>query len=184
MAGTEQKKKLQIGVYIEALCRFSQQFITDQFRPAYPAIKNDVDIKFFTFGKSKSFTNERGEIEFECQHGPLECERNRVQSCGLHELTGDPGRQADFIICTMGFGQDFAQCADLVGLEQQDMDECVIGSLGTELQLAMENASAPVIAQSGHVPTITFDGVYNMDDCYAALDDFEEVVWRKLSENW
>lgn len=83
----------------------------------------------------------------------------------------------------MGFGQDFAQCADLVGLKQQDMDECVIGSLGTELQLAMENASAPVIAQSGHVPTITFDGVYNMDDCYAALDDFEGVVRRKLSEN-
>lgn len=175
--------KLPIGIYIEALCRASREFITDQFESAYDDIKDDVEVSFYTHGKSKSFTNERGEIEFECQHGPSECEKNKFQTCGLHQIGPDQDKQADFIICTMGYKKSYWQCVSSLGLNQQDIDECVGGQLGTELQLKMESASAEPIADSGNVPTITFNGKYNGSDFYAALDNFRKVVLRILSEN-
>lgn len=174
-------EKLHIGIYIEALCKYSKQFISHQFRPAYESIKNNVKVDFYTFGKSKSFVNERGEIEFECQHGPAECERNKFQTCGLHQIGGDQDLRADFIVCTMGVAQAFRQCVKSLKLNQQEIDACVGGKLATELQLKMENASA-IIAESGHVPTITFNGEYNVTEFYDALSNFGEIVMRKLSE--
>lgn len=175
--------KLSIGIYIEALCRASREFITHQFGPAYDDIKDDVVVSFYTHGKSKSFTNEQGEIEFECQHGPSECEKNKFQTCGLHLIGADQDKRANFIICTMGYGESYAECVTSLGLNQQDIDDCVGGQLGTELQQEMERASANVIEDSGHVPTITFNGKYNAPDFYAALDNLKKVVLRILSEN-
>lgn len=100
--GTE--KKLRVGIYIESECRFSKQFITNQFRPAYKGVKNDVDFDFFTFGKSESFIDEKGQTQFKCQHGQTECQNNKLQTCGLHfigdnqDLQGKKGRKIDIDI--------------------------------------------------------------------------------------
>jgi Gamma interferon inducible lysosomal thiol reductase (GILT) len=67
--GFASAEKLKIGIFIEAECRYSKQFISNQFRPAYNGIKDQVDIEFFTFGKSESFVNAEGQTEFTCQHG-------------------------------------------------------------------------------------------------------------------
>lgn len=177
------EEKLRISIYIEALCRYSRQFIVDQFSPTFDSIKNYVVVEFYTLGKSKSFINETGGIEFECQHGPSECRKNKFQTCGLHKIGEDQNQRADFIICTMGFEKSFAHCANSSGLNQQYMDECVDGQLGTELQLKMEEASAAVIEKSGHVPTITLNWEYNVKKFYEMLNDFKSVVLQELSKN-
>ena len=80
-------EKLNIGIFIEADCIYSKQFITNQFRPAYRGIKDLVNVDFFTFGKSESFVNNDGEVKFRCQHGKEECKKNKLQTCGLHMLS-------------------------------------------------------------------------------------------------
>lgn len=80
-------KKLNIGIFIEADCIYSKQFITNQFRPAYRGIKDRVEVDFFTFGKSESFIGVDGEVKFRCQHGKEECRKNKLQTCGLHMLS-------------------------------------------------------------------------------------------------
>lgn len=87
------KQKLHIGIFIESECRYSIQFITQQFRPTYQRIKDLVDVEFFTFGKSESFIGENGDVNFKCQHGPVECRKNKLQTCGLNFIGADKYRQ-------------------------------------------------------------------------------------------
>lgn len=88
-------EKLHVGIFIEAECRYSKQFITNQFKPAYKGIKDEVNIEFFTFGKSESFVDENGETQFKCQHGSEECRKNKVQTCGLHLIGSDKDKQGE-----------------------------------------------------------------------------------------
>lgn len=45
-------------------------------------------------------------MSFECQHGPRECDGNRVQSCVLNQLADDSAAQADFVACQMKFSAE------------------------------------------------------------------------------
>jgi hypothetical protein len=81
----------------------------------------------------------------------------------------------------MGFSKSYIQCASELDLKYSDLEDCAEGALGTELQLQMENGSK-IIKESGHVPTVTFDGTYSAKDFFQALDDFYGVVERKLAE--
>lgn len=45
-------------------------------------------------------------VSFECQHGPEECDGNRIQSCVLNHLADDPDAQTDFVACQMKFDAD------------------------------------------------------------------------------
>lgn len=191
-------EKLHIGIFIESECRYSKQFITNQFKPAYKRIKGEVDIEFFTFGKSESFL-EKGEIKFKCQHGPEECRKNKFQTCGLHLIGDEKDMQgsnnfefseglfylkfvlAEFIVCTMGYSKSYRNCAEDVNLNYTEVKSCAEGSLGTELQLDMEENSF-VIKDSGHVPTITFDHKYDAKVFFSALDDFGRVVENELEK--
>lgn len=174
LATAKAEEKLLIEIFIESFCTYSKQFICNQFRPAYENIKNEVVVRFYTFGKSKSFINEKGEIEFECQHGEKECEWNKIQTCGLDKIGANQDLQAQFIICTM-CSLNKAECVESLDLSFDDIQTCANGTLGTELQLKMEEASA-IIKTAGHVPLIKFDGDYNVALFYKALDGIEEVV--------
>jgi hypothetical protein len=81
----------------------------------------------------------------------------------------------------MGSKKSYNQCAESFNLNLSAIEACAAGPLGIELQLKTENASAPIISQSGHVPTITFDGKYDGKEFYNSLDDFIGVVESKLA---
>jgi interferon, gamma-inducible protein 30 len=91
-------KKVPIDIYIEAMCKYSKQFMILQLKPTYPAIKDSVEVNFYTHGKSQSYTDADGDIAFRCQHGPIECERNKLQTCGLDLLKNYQDRQVAFIV--------------------------------------------------------------------------------------
>lgn len=125
-------------------------------------------------------------VSFDCQHGPGECDGNRIQSCVLNHLADNADAQTDFVACQMKFsadpsaaqvsetskGDDCAfyiiiqslnlllnhiQCADKVGVPQGVITECFDGPLGTQLQLEAEQLTK-VISPS-FVPTIVYNWV-------------------------
>lgn len=185
MNGTLAKEKLKIDLYIESLCVFSKAFMENQFSSAYNSIKNDVEVRFFTFGKSSSYVDRNHEVQFICQHGPEECEKNKIQTCALNFIGNNQDRQADFMMCTMKItstSQTFQECAQSINLKYDDLEECAKGKLGTKLQLDMKTASLSIIQESGHVPTIVYDEKYNETDLFSSLHDFKKVVMEKLEK--
>lgn len=152
-----------------------------ELKKVYPSIKDQVDITYYPLGKSSSFINNDGAIEFECQHGKPECDRNKLQNCAL-DIIGKKNMdlQTSYIICAMDFSKDQNQCIRDAGLNLDDTLACFHGQRGIELQLQTEKDSGPIIKRSGFVPTIVYNSVYNEEDLYDSLTDFAKVV-RKVS---
>lgn len=172
--------KLPIDIYIEALCKYSKQFIVFQLRTAYPEIKNNVKINIYCHGKSQSYTDEQGNTAFECQHGPIECENNKLQTCALDILSGDQDRQVAFVVCAMTGTKTYQKCAENVGLVFADVEACAKGPRGTELQLKAQEKTAPIIEESKHVPTIRYNNIYNETEYAQSLIDFKGVAQKKI----
>lgn len=63
-------------------------------------------------------TNKDKTVSFDCQHGPAECDGNRVQSCVLNHLANDADAQAEFVNCQMKFS------AEPSGAKVSEMEEC------------------------------------------------------------
>lgn len=68
-----------------------------QLGPVYEEFQDYIDILLVPFGKSQSEGN--GAI-FHCQHGPAECQGNRLQSCVINS-TGNQAAQVKFVVCQM-----------------------------------------------------------------------------------
>lgn len=152
-----------------------------ELKKVYPSIKDQVDITYYPLGKSSSFVNQEGKIEFECQHGKPECDRNMLQNCALNAIGKEnQDLQTSYIICAMDFSKDQSKCIEDAGLSLADTMGCFHGPKGIELQLQTEKDSGPIIKRSGFVPTIVYNGVYNSEDFYDSLDDFARVV-RKVA---
>lgn len=82
--------------------------MTDQLVPLYDDIKNQVELLFVPFGKSRSENN--GKV-FHCQHGAAECTQNRIQSCVLDAIDYEQDASVRFVGCQMN------QTADATGGE-------------------------------------------------------------------
>lgn len=121
-----------MAIYYEALCPDSINFIQNQLIPQYPYFADAVNLQFVPFGKSsvnvflftaalRLFSKlndfeyflfsmfqswQRGsQIGFRCQHGPDECEGNKIQSCVLNSITIQK-TQLQFVGCQMQRGVD------------------------------------------------------------------------------
>lgn len=91
--------QLHVGIYYESLCPDSVRFIENQLAPNYEQFADFIDIDFIPFGKSSSLMRANG-VDFTCQHGPYECEGNKIQSCGIREAPNQDV-QVQFVACQM-----------------------------------------------------------------------------------
>lgn len=177
------KAKIQVDIYIESYCKFSQEFILEEFTPDYEALKDDISVHFFTAGKSSSFVDEYGEVVFRCQHGPAECRRNVFQTCGLNAIGDNQDKQVAFMNCTMRLEIPFEECCSLLDLNYEAIEGCSSSQEGVDLQLKVLEMTTPILDISGHIPTITFDGKYDENDLNVAVIDFKGLILRKLRDN-
>ena len=165
---------------------FSNFFDFFSARPTYRSIKDDINITFYPFGKSESFIDENGETKFKCQHGEIECYRNKLTTCALYIIGSDQDLQVNFVTCTSFPSSStsyktYEECAEFLKLDWIEIETCAKGKLGTELQLEMETHSK-IIKTSGHVPTITFQGKYDSPVFWEAYRDFLGVVESQLED--
>lgn len=151
--------KIKMDIYYESLCPDSVRFISQQLAPNYEAFKENLDITFVPFGKSNSYQNTDGSIEFECQHGPDECFGNKVQGCMLSRLPHQD-TQVSYVACQMQFGSDRSHqtCVEAFGVSWQEILQCVQSDFGTKHQLGYERITGPVLQQTSWVPTVVYNG--------------------------
>lgn len=89
--------KIFVRIFYEALCPDSRKFVAD-FGREYYVYRKYMDVDFVPFGRAKSLDADGN--QFECHHGPKECDANRAQSCGLKYLSSQDARQ-QFVVCQM-----------------------------------------------------------------------------------
>ncbi|XP_070505869.1 GILT-like protein 1 [Chironomus tepperi] len=173
--------KLKATIYYESECKYSKQFIQEQIAPSYESLKDLVDFVYVPFGKSSHTKNDDGSLNFTCQHGPLECYGNVWELCALDMIGPNQDVQTQFVICDMNITNAREQCTLDAGLSVLDVKDCV-DTRGTSLELKAELVTAPIIEQSGKVPTVVYNDIYNTTEYYGAVVDFAGYTNFKLSE--
>merc|ERR1712179_380414 len=127
---------LHLDLYYESLCPDSTRFISEQIPEMWAALSQEVTINFVPYGFATTTETPDGELEFECQHGPRECEGNMVQACALFLTVDSPDTQVSLITCMMAASApDVAgpQCFAEQGLDYGLVEDCLASGLGKEL---------------------------------------------------
>ncbi|XP_063221017.1 gamma-interferon-inducible lysosomal thiol reductase-like [Bacillus rossius redtenbacheri] len=73
---------VEVAVFYEALCPDSRSFVLKQLLPTFEKVPRLVTIKLIPYGKAKTNSVGTG-YTFTCQHGPIECEANKIHACAI-----------------------------------------------------------------------------------------------------
>jgi len=72
------------------------------------------------------------------------------------------------------------QCASLLGIDYNPIQDCAEGTQGDELLAAMGTRTLHFTPQITFVPTIAVNGVYNQTDQDQAMSDLKSVICRYI----
>uniref|UniRef100_A0A2M4AF67 Putative gamma-interferon inducible lysosomal thiol reductase n=1 Tax=Anopheles triannulatus TaxID=58253 RepID=A0A2M4AF67_9DIPT len=164
--------QLRVDVYYAHLCPDSVRWVQNQLLTLNPTLLNAITLDFIPFGKAQSINNGQS---FTCQHGPAECEGNRVQSCILNLLPAQQA-QVNYVGCQMSFTSDPRgwECAFRSGVNLNTAEACVEGQLGTQLQLEAERRTQAIAP--AFIPTIVFNGQFDQALQDRAQTDFAGII--------
>ncbi|XP_035780918.1 GILT-like protein 1 [Anopheles albimanus] len=164
--------QLRVDVYYAHLCPDSVRWVQNQLLTLNPTLLNAITLDFIPFGKAESVNNGQS---FICQHGPAECEGNRVQSCILNLLPTQQA-QVNYVGCQMSFTADPRgwECAFRSGVNLVTAEACVEGQLGTQLQLEAERRTQAIAP--AFIPTIVFNGQFDQALQDRAQTDFAGII--------
>jgi len=174
-----------LSVYYEALCPDSMWFVKYQLYPTWLLLTGQyLAIDFVPYGKATQSQFPNGTWMFECQHGPNECLGNKVQACVLSLYQNNPSLQVKFISCVMSSRRPLRagpQCASLLGIEYDPIQDCAEGVQGDQLLAAMGNRTLYFTPQITFVPTVAVNGVYSETDQDQAMSDLTGVICRYIA---
>ncbi|XP_012263457.2 GILT-like protein 3 [Athalia rosae] len=152
-------QKVLVSVYYEALCPDSRSFVIKQLVPTFQRISDNLHMELIPYGKARTTETPTG-YEFECQHGPTECEANIIHACVI-DLVIDPSIQLDYITCMI---QDnmlpehvMERCAAKVNLDVSPIEKCYKGTKGKELLAKFGEMTDDLSPKITFIPTITLD---------------------------
>ncbi|ENN81445.1 hypothetical protein HUJ04_000988 [Dendroctonus ponderosae] len=192
-----EQHRVNVAVYYESLCPDSRKFFTQQLYPSLQGnLSNFVNLTLVPYGKTKMnfVTNE---YEFECHHGPKECEGNKIQACALKLIDG--GRKTEgigFNKVTVGFinclmdkterkGNDATfpvkDCAEINHVNNLNIIENCAGHTDGSNYLANLGALTKAVADPlASVPTIVFNQNFKSEDNTLAQTNFVKALCQYI----
>ncbi|KAH8343585.1 hypothetical protein KR067_005137, partial [Drosophila pandora] len=150
-----------ITVFYEALCPDSKYFLSKQMLPAFKMAASIMDVKLVPYGKARTSLSD-GNLSFECQHGPTECQANIYHACAV-DIIKDPLVRLEVISCMIRdnrFPQTaMRKCAKQYNFRNMYLiQKCFDSDHGLELLKLngeLTHALRPAIT---FIPTVTIDG--------------------------
>nr|CAI5836583.1 unnamed protein product [Callosobruchus analis] len=173
-------ERLPVSVYYETLCPDCIDFFRTQLKPTYDQLADYLDLDLIPFGNG--IVRKHGDKwEFECQHGPEECEGNSYHGCAI-----DIAPIADalaFAECTLvqvdpTSGDTMKLCAEKSDISYESLETC---RQQRGDKLLAKNAERSQKIGYLTVPAIVFNGSYDLDDSSAATVDLKETICSLLN---
>ncbi|VVC43698.1 Gamma interferon inducible lysosomal thiol reductase GILT [Cinara cedri] len=151
---------LPVGIYYEALCPDSRNFILQHLVPSINKAPNSFDVDFVPYGKAKTHENSDGSIIFDCQHGEVECQANKIHSCAKKHIK-DKSILVKYIACMIDYNYDPEKigiyCAKRYSINWNKISTCSKGKEGEQLLKQNGEATDKLWPQVSFIPTITIN---------------------------
>lgn len=148
--GDASAKRVEVGVYFESLCPDSRRFFVDQLVPTYRKLGNIIQPKLIPFGHARTL----GQNKMICQHGPRECEGNRLMACILARNASDSAVIETFG-CMFTRTQTYRGCveANLPGVSFDELEKCKNSDESYQIMVKYEELTGRL----DYVPHLTFN---------------------------
>ncbi|XP_020814276.1 gamma-interferon-inducible lysosomal thiol reductase isoform X2 [Drosophila serrata] len=151
-----------LSVFYEALCPDSKYFLTKQMLPTFIAISSILEIHLIPYGKATTNKNKKGELTFDCQHGPTECQANIYHACVVN-IIENPLVKLQIVTCMIQdnhFPRDaMLKCSRQYNVENTDLiEKCAGSEHGLELLKLNGEATLAIRPSVTFIPTVTIDG--------------------------
>jgi interferon gamma-inducible protein 30 len=163
---TSSSPAVQVSVYVEALCIYSQRYFNEQLVPTYAELGSQVmDLKIVVFGNARIDLTAK---TLQCQHGEAECDANSYDQCAV-DMYPYPDRYLPYLTClfnSLPMGKHiepfskavFASCARHAALDAHAVQQCRDDPERVwELQ---KQAAAMNPSELDHVPWVELNGSY------------------------
>uniref|UniRef100_A0A914HXZ0 cyclin-dependent kinase n=1 Tax=Globodera rostochiensis TaxID=31243 RepID=A0A914HXZ0_GLORO len=131
----QDNRPITVTLMYEALCPYCQRFVSNNLGALHNRFGSRIKLDLVPWGNSILLRN--GHIS--CNHGPKECDANRLMSCVVEEVPTD--QAVHFVICferslSVGAGveQAMLQCSSFIRNSYKRIKQCYMGERGIQLQ--------------------------------------------------
>ncbi|XP_068248936.1 gamma-interferon-inducible lysosomal thiol reductase-like isoform X1 [Palaemon carinicauda] len=169
--------KVKVGVFYESLCPYSRNFVVNQLYPTWRSLSQIMTVDLNAYGKSH-ITTEGDVYPIKCQHGPAECQGNKLLTCAKKYVEADD----DFIAFSHCVMDEYTAlkagpgCANRIGIDYTVLDACVQNGEGDRLLYDLSLKQSALLPPLNHVPWILIDDVYTSVMNYESEKNLRQVV--------
>ncbi|KAL5285193.1 hypothetical protein ACFFRR_007130 [Megaselia abdita] len=198
IAALSSAAKVPVTIYYESLCPDSQAFIANQVYPVFKTeLKDFIELTWVPFGKT-TFETRGSDVMFQCHHGENECYGNKVHACALQHIQANSYQNeftktsltVDFITCLMRAGKNFPdnvypgkRCAVESHINNwENIAQCANSTDGSQLLKSQGEKTFEFMNPLTSVPTVVFKMAFNAEDQSRAMNDFQGVLCKYISE--
>lgn len=150
---------VKVNVFYETLCPDSRSFVMKQLLPSCQLMPHLIDLNLKPYGKAQTQVLPDGSFKFECQHGPLECQGNKVHACAISKVK-DKEVLLKYIACMISDNMNpeaiGKSCAQLHGVLWEPILECSRGKEGDNLLYEYGRETHEI--SPSFIPLITLNG--------------------------
>ncbi|CAL8068150.1 unnamed protein product [Orchesella dallaii] len=178
---------IKVTVHYETICPDSTRFIAEQLYPLlmkFGGVKNEnLEAEFVPYGKT-NVTTVDGKKEFTCQHGPDECEGNRVHGCAMKTLPAE--KAIAFINCSMTLlmvkprGRKDPECFKILEIDEESINSCVNSEEAVTMVSKYSKMERKLNPKLYYVPWILIEGKWTQKQMEDAEDDLQRLICHKL----
>jgi len=145
---------LGLVVFFESKCPDSMRFFKEQMKPTFDELSNYFAVFPIAWGKASYKPDGHEGFNFTCQHGPEECQGNKVFACA-YRLMPNMYDYVNFTTCAMNLDDPptalNSDCADiLTGSQYDEINYCAHTKVG-DYMLADQ-----YIFQQGMAPNLDY----------------------------
>ncbi|XP_044981857.1 gamma-interferon-responsive lysosomal thiol protein-like isoform X1 [Hordeum vulgare subsp. vulgare] len=172
---TAASRKVNMALYYESLCPFSEQFVVNSLARVFKdGLLDAADLTLVPYGNAK--VDAHGAIT--CQHGPDECLLNNVEACAI-EAWPDLNVHFGFINCVEDLvmnrkREEWQSCFQKQGLDPKPVMECYNSEHGHKLSLKYGKQTDALVPPHKYVPWVVVDG----EPLYEDYENFEAYVCK------
>ncbi|KAL4702947.1 hypothetical protein ACJJTC_008725 [Scirpophaga incertulas] len=135
-----QNDVVKIQVYYECLCPDCRIFDSTSLLDVYEKLHDFLEVRTYPYGNAKTNVHDDGTVDFQCQHGPLECYGNKLHACAISILNNNM-KSIPFNACMMdnkneGKGSDdraAEKCGMLLKINAEPIKDCAKSKKGEDL---------------------------------------------------
>jgi len=154
------RQMVSVDVYYEALCPDSRDFIIHKLHPAWENLQEIMDLSLIPYGKASSKKTAEGSYEFECQHGPPECEANKFHACVVKQYENKIS--VPIVSCLMEHNRDtrgaIQKCSkNFPSVNYQEIVKCADGEEGNKLLYLFGELTHDLSPAVYFIPTVEIE---------------------------